>query len=66
MTYTYFLFSDNNLSKSKQIFTRLDMCIDIVKIYFGIAIGYIRQFLTELSPHDMIMVRYYCFTFLLT
>ena len=34
-------FQDNNLNKSQQFFTELDMCIDIVEIWFGIAIGYI-------------------------
>ena len=54
---------------SQQIFTKVDMCIvmcfDIVEIWFGIAIGYILQFLTESSPHDTIMVEYYRFMFLL-
>ena len=36
-----FLFQDNNLRKSQRIFTQFDMCIDIVKIWFGIVIGYI-------------------------
>ena len=36
-----FLFQDNNLSKSQWIFTKLEMCIDIVEIWFGIAFGYI-------------------------
>ena len=40
------------------------MCIDIVEIWFGIAIGYILSIFTELFPHDMIMVGYYHFTFL--
>ena len=46
-----FSFQDNN-----KVFTKLDMCIDIVEIWLGIAIGYILSFLQELSPHDMIMV----------
>ena len=41
-----FSFQDNNLSKSQRIFTKLDMCIDIVEILFGIAFGYIFSFLT--------------------
>ena len=32
-----FFFQDNNLGKSQWIFTKLDMCIDIVKICFGVA-----------------------------
>ena len=31
------LFPDDNLSKHQWIFTKLGMCIDIVKIWFGIA-----------------------------
>ena len=34
-------FKDNNVSKSQWIFTKLDMCIDIMKIWFGIAYGQI-------------------------
>ena len=49
-----FFFQDNNLSKSQWIFTQLDMCIDIVEIWFGIAIGYISSvFDRVISPgHD--------------
>ena len=36
-----FSFLDDNLSKCKWIFTNLDMCIDIVEIWFGIANGQI-------------------------
>ena len=36
-----FTFQDNKLSKSQQIFTNLDMYIDIVEIWIGIATGYI-------------------------
>ena len=32
-----FSFPDDNLSKHQWIFTKLGMCIDIVKIWFGIA-----------------------------
>ena len=39
------------------------MCIDIVEIWFGIAIGYIPSIFTELSCHDttmaMIISRFY-------
>ena len=34
-----FLFMADNLSKCQWIFTKLDMCIDIVKIWFGITNG---------------------------
>ena len=36
-----FSFPDDNLSKHQWIFTKLGMCIDIVEIWFGIAIGQI-------------------------
>ena len=36
-----FSFPDDNLSKHQWIFTKLGMCIDIVKIWFGIAYGQI-------------------------
>ena len=36
-----FSFQDNNLSKSQWIFTKLDMCIDIIEIWFSIANGQI-------------------------
>ena len=32
-----FVFPDDNLSKHQWIFTKLALCIDIVKIWFGIA-----------------------------
>ena len=57
-------FQDNNLRKSQQIFTQLDIRFDIVEIWFGIAIGYLSSFLIGLTPHDMIMT-YYQFMFLL-
>ena len=59
-----FSFQDNNLSKSQQIFTKLDICIDIVEILFWITIGYISSILEKLSPHDTIIAGYYHFTFL--
>ena len=34
-----FLFPDDNLSKYQWIFTKLGMCTDIVKVWFGIANG---------------------------
>ena len=36
-----FLFQENNFSKSQWIFTKLDKCIDIVQVWFGIADGQI-------------------------
>ena len=36
-----FSFPDDNLSKRQRIFTKLVICIDIVKIWFGIANGQI-------------------------
>ena len=36
-----FSFPDDNLSKHQWIFTKLGVCIDIVKIWFGIANGQI-------------------------
>ena len=61
-----FSFPDDNLSKYQWIFTKLGtcMCIDIVKIWFGIANGQISQLLTQLSAHHKIMAGYYSFTFL--
>ena len=50
-------FQDNNLSKSQWIFTKLDMYIDIMAIWVGIANG-------QISVHDMIMAGYYRLTFL--
>ena len=36
-----FSFTDNNLSKYQWSITKLDVCIDIVEIWFGIANGQI-------------------------
>ena len=55
-----------NLSKSQWIFTKFDMCIDIVEICFRLLIAKFHQFLTKLSAHDTIMAGYYyCFMFYL-
>ena len=54
-----FYLQDHNLSKSQWIFTKFDMCIDIV----GMLIGKFCQFWTELSAHNIIMTGYYRFTF---
>ena len=48
----HFSFPDDNLSKHQWIFTKLGMCIDIVKIWFGIAYGQISSIFTELSAQD--------------
>ena len=40
-----FSFQDNDFSKSQWIVTKLDMCIDFVEIWFGIAFGYITSIL---------------------
>ena len=40
-TYVRFLFPDDNLSKYQWICMKVDMCIDIVEIWFGIANGQI-------------------------
>ena len=47
-----FSFPDDNLSKHQWIFTKLDMCIHIVEIWFGIAMRKFQQFLMELSARD--------------
>ena len=49
-----FLLLDDNLSKHQRIFTKHNVCIDIVEIWFGIVNRLIfLQVLTELSAHDM-------------
>ena len=35
------LFQDDNLSKHQWIFTKIDVCIDVMEIWFGIANGQI-------------------------
>ena len=42
-----FSFPDDNLSKCQGILTNFGTCIDIMEIWFGIANGKFRQFLTE-------------------
>ena len=44
--------------------TKLGMCIDFVHIWFGIANGQISSTSDKLFAHHMIMVGYYCLTFL--
>ena len=50
-----FSFPDDNLSKHQGIFTKLDMGIDIVEIWFGIANGQISSifdgYLPETRPY---------------
>ena len=60
-----FFVSGDNLSKHKWIFTKLGMCIDIVEIWLGIAIGQFCQSFTKLSARDTTMAGYYSSMFLL-
>ena len=48
----HILFPDDNLCKHQWIFTKLGVCIDIVKIWFGIANGQISSNFDELSAGD--------------
>ena len=43
-----FSFPDDTLSECQWMFTKLGMCIDIVKIWFGVPMGKFRQFLTDI------------------
>ena len=54
-----FSFQDNNLSKCQGILTKLDTCIDIKEIWFGIANGQISSIFDREK-----MAGYYRFTFL--
>ena len=47
-----FSFPGDNLSKYQEILTKLAVCIDIKKIWFGIANGHISSIFTELSARD--------------
>ena len=51
-------FKDNNFSKSQWIFTKLDLCIDIMKIWFGIAYGQISSIFDRVicPRHDNVEV----------
>ena len=53
-----FLFQDNNLSESQWIFTLICALI-LWKSGLGLLLGTLPQFLTSLSPSEMIMVGYY-------
>ena len=47
------LFPDHNLSKHQWIFTKLDMCSDIVEIWFGIANGqFVSNFEGVIPPRN--------------
>ena len=58
-----FAFMDDNLSKNQWIFTKLDVCIDMVEICFGFPMGKFRQLFTELSARYTIVTGYYRFPF---
>ena len=45
-----FSFPDNNLSKCQGILTKLATCIDMKEIWFRIANGQFRQYLTDNLP----------------
>ena len=57
-----YLFPDNNFSEYQWIFTKPDMCIDIVEIWFGTANGQISS-IFELSARHTTVPGYYCLTF---
>ena len=59
-----FSFLDDNLSKFQWIFTKFDMCIDIVDIWFGIAHWQILSIFEQLSARNIIKAGYYRFMFL--
>ena len=59
-----FSFSDDYLSKSQGILTKLGTCIDLKEICLGLLMGKFCQCLTELSACDTIMAGYYSLTFL--
>ena len=53
----FFLFTDDNLSKHQWIFTKLGVCVDLVKIWFGIVMDKFRHSFTELlARHAHILV----------
>ena len=53
------------MSKSQWIFVKFDNALILCRSGLGLLIGKFCQFMTELSAHNMIMARYYHFTFLL-
>ena len=52
-----FSFPDDNLGVCQLIFTKRDICINIVDIWFGIAIWYISSIFDRIISHDKIMAR---------
>ena len=50
-------FPDDNLSKHQWIFSKLSMCIDIVKIWFELLMKKFHQILTELSAQIFVSGR---------
>ena len=59
-----FSFQDNSLRKSQWIFSQFDIALILCRSGLGLLLGIFHQFLIELSPHDTVMVGYYCFMFL--
>ena len=53
------LFLQDNLHKYQWIFTKLGICIDIVKIWSLVANGQYCQFLKDLSAHHKIVIGYH-------
>ena len=48
-----FLFPDDGLSECQWVFTKLGMCIDIVRIWFGIANGQISSIFDSYLPQHI-------------
>ena len=57
-THPYFGFRTITLSNSQQIFTKLICALILWRSGLGLLLGTFHQFLTELSPHDMIKAGY--------
>ena len=55
LQYIHIYFQDNNLSKSQWIFTKFDMCIDIVEMLWDCSLAKFAD--------DMVMAGYYHFIF---
>ena len=49
-SYVRFSFPDDNLSKHQWSFTKLGMCFDVVKIWFGISNGQISSIFDGICP----------------
>ena len=56
--HVHFFFSDDNLSKYQWIFTHFGVCIDIVEIWFGIALGQISLYFDSYLPATYL---FFCF-----